>query len=211
MTTPSPTGAQRIPAVARVGVAAVVGLAVGLLTGPPVGWMWGWTAGALSFVLWTTVAVWRMDPQQTQDHASQEEPGRAVVDLVLLLASLASVGGVGALLHSTQGGQDASVEAIAGVVGVMASWTLVHTVYALRYARLYVADGGAPVDFGDDEPDYHDFYYLAFTMGMTYQVSDTSLRRRQFRRTALRQALLSYLLGAVVVASTVNLLVQLAD
>lgn len=141
MTTPPPTGAQRLPAVARVGVAAVVGLAVGLLTGPPVGWMWGWTAGALSFVLWTTVAVWHMDPQQTQDHARQ---------------------------------QDASL------------------------------------DFGDDEPDYHDFYYLAFTMGMTYQVSDTSLRRRQFRRTALRQALLSYLLGAVVVASTVNLLVQLA-
>jgi uncharacterized membrane protein len=67
------------------------------------------------------------------------------------------------------------------------------------------------VDFNDDEPPaYSDFTYLAFTLGMTYQVSDTSLRSRAMRRTALFHALLSYLLGAVIIAATINLLAGLA-
>lgn len=206
----SATKNRRWTALVRVAVAAIVGVGVGLLTGPPVGWMWGWTAGALVFVAWTWAAVWRMGPEQTRDHATDEQPGRAAIDAVLILASIASVGGVGALLVSAQGGRGAPVEAIAGVAGVAASWLLVHTLYALEYARLYAGAGGTPVDFGDDDPDYHDFFYLAFTLGMTYQVSDTTLNKRVMRRAALRHALLSYLLGAVIVASTVNLLVQLA-
>lgn len=199
-----------MPALVRVLAAVAVGVGVGLVTGPHVGWMWGWTAGALVFVAWSLAAVWRMDPAQTLDHAGDEEPGRAAVDAALILASIASIGGVAALLVSAHGGPDAWVGAVAGVAGVTASWLLVHTLFALRYARLYAAEGGSPVDFGDDDPDYHDFLYLAFTLGMTYQVSDTTLKKRSFRRAALRHALLSYLLGAVVVASTVNLLVQLA-
>ncbi len=206
-----PSGFVRpVPALVRVVLALALGLAVGLVAPPPVGWMWGWTAGALLFVVWSLAAVWRMDPAQTLDHAGEEEPGRAALDAALILASVASIGGVGALLVSAHGGPDAWVEAAAGVAGVTASWLLVHTLFALRYARLYAAEGGAPIDFGDDDPDYHDFFYLAFTLGMTYQVSDTTLKKRSFRRAALRHALLSYLLGAVIVASTVNLLVQLA-
>lgn len=199
----------RLPAAARVVIAAVVGVAVGAASGHPIGWMWGWTAGALVLVVWSWLAVWRMGPDETRAHATDEEPGRAAIDVVLILASVASIGGLAALLVSAHGGRDSWLEAAAGASGVTASWLLVHTLFALRYARLYAA-GDDPIDFGSDEPDYHDFFYLAFTLGMTYQVSDTSLRTREVRRTALRHALLSYLLGAVVVASTVNLLVQLA-
>ena len=86
-----------------------------------------------------------------------------------------------------------------------------HTLYAARYARLYYTPPIGGVDFNDDEPPaYSDFAYLAFTLGMTYQVSDTSLRGRAMRRTALWHALLSYLLGAVIIAATINLLAGLA-
>jgi uncharacterized membrane protein len=75
----------------------------------------------------------------------------------------------------------------------------------LRYARLYYtgADGG--ISFNEDDPPaYSDFAYLAFTIGMTFQVSDTNIEDKTIRRTALRQALISYLFGAVLVAMTVN-------
>jgi uncharacterized membrane protein len=88
---------------------------------------------------------------------------------------------------------------------------LVHTLFALRYAHLYYTSGGG-IDFNAAvQPDYLDFCYLSFTMGMTYQVSDTSLTTPVMRRVALRQALLSYVLGAVVIAMTINLVVQLAS
>ena len=67
-------------------------------------------------------------------------------------------------------------------------------------------------DFNQDEPPaYVDFAYLAFTIGMTYQVSDTDLQTRTIRATALRQAMLSYLLGAVILAITINLVAGLSN
>jgi uncharacterized membrane protein len=92
---------------------------------------------------------------------------------------------------------------------VILSWATVHTVFTLRYARLYYAAGGG-IDFnGDRAPTYTDFAYLAFTIGMTYQVSDTSIASKAIRRTALRHAYMSYLFGTVVVAMTINVVAGL--
>jgi uncharacterized membrane protein len=90
------------------------------------------------------------------------------------------------------------------------SWTTVNTVYALRYASLYYGDvpGGIAFD-GEPSPTYADFAYLAFTIGMTYQVSDTPLSTRQIRKTALRHALLSFVFVTSVVAMTINIVAQL--
>jgi uncharacterized membrane protein len=96
------------------------------------------------------------------------------------------------------------------VLTVVLSWTVVHTVYMLRYAQLYYARGGKGVEFnGGEPPDYRDFAYLAFTIGMTYQVSDTDLTTKPIRRTATHHALLSYLFGTVVVAMTINVVASL--
>lgn len=200
-----------VPALLRLALALGLGVLVAVVVAAPIGLMWGWVTAASTYCVLTWLAVLPMDAAQTKAHASDEDAGRAVVDVVLLLASVASVGGVAALLASTHSLVHPWQEELAGVAGVVASWLLVHTLFGLRYARLYMAASPSPVDFGDEEPDYHDFFYLAFTLGMTYQVSDTALRSRALRREALRHALLSYLLGAVVVASAVNLLVQLAN
>ena len=93
----------------------------------------------------------------------------------------------------------------------MVSWGVVHTVFTLRYAALYYHGEDGGVDFNeDDKPCYRDFAYLAFTIGMTYQVSDTDLTSKAVRHTALRHALLSYLLGTVIIAATINLAAGLA-
>jgi uncharacterized membrane protein len=80
----------------------------------------------------------------------------------------------------------------------------------LRYAELYYAGTRGGVDFNQDEPPrYLDFAYLSFTIGMTFQVSDTNLQAPSIRATALRQALVSYLFGAVILASMINLIAGL--
>jgi uncharacterized membrane protein len=89
---------------------------------------------------------------------------------------------------------------------VFVSWTLVHTVYTLKYARLYYSGNPGGIDFnGSGPPDYPDFAYLGFTIGMTFQVSDTTISSRPIRRTALKHAWLSFPLDAVIIATCVNL------
>jgi uncharacterized membrane protein len=81
----------------------------------------------------------------------------------------------------------------------------VHTVYALRYARLYYGGGtSGGIHFEGGKPQYSDFVYLALTIGMTYQVSDTDITARPVRHTAIHHALISYLFGAVILAITVS-------
>jgi uncharacterized membrane protein len=82
----------------------------------------------------------------------------------------------------------------------------------LRYAHLYYIEPADGVDFGGavaGPPDYRDFAYLAFTIGMTYQVSDTSLRSRRIRHDVLVQALFSYIYGVAIVAAGVNIVAGL--
>ena len=97
-----------------------------------------------------------------------------------------------------------------GVVSVALSWTLVHTVFTLRYARAYYGVPVGGIDFNEeDPPNYLDFAYLAVTIGMTFQVSDTNLTSKGIRRIALGHALLSYLFGAVIVALVINVVSSL--
>jgi uncharacterized membrane protein len=86
---------------------------------------------------------------------------------------------------------------------------LLHTLYTLRYARLYYTSGKG-IDFNQaDPPQYTDFAYLSFTVGMTYQVSDTNITTHSIRATALRHSLLSFVFGSVILASTINLVINL--
>ena len=89
--------------------------------------------------------------------------------------------------------------------GVFLAWAALHLMYATRYAYVYYeANGG--IDFNtDDPPAYRDFFYFSYNLGMTYQVSDTSVSNRTIRAVALRHCLLSYAFGTVILATTINL------
>src|SRR5580693_3356916 len=103
------------------------------------------------------------------------------------------------------------LEAGLALVSVFVSWTLVHTVFTLKYARRYCSGTAGGIDFnGTGAPDYPDFAYLAFTIGMTFQVSDTDIQSKAIRRTALRHAWLSFPLVAVIIATSINLVSGLA-
>jgi len=171
----------------------------------------GWNVAATVFILWIWLIVRGMDGEATAKHAVIEDLSRRTADLVLIFASVISLIGVGlSLLQASDiGGLAKALTVGVASVTVILSWATVHTVYMLRYARLYYAEGGG-VDFNEDRaPGYMDFAYLAFTIGMTYQVSDTSIGSKAVRRTALHHAYMSYLFGTVVVAMTINVVAGL--
>ena len=112
--------------------------------------------------------------------------------------------------HSVQGA-DKGLLAALGLVSIAVSWLTVHTIFTLRYALLYYAGPVGGVDFHSGErPSYRDFAYLAMTIGMTFQVSDTDLASTAIRATVLRHALLSYLFGSLILAAAVNLVAGLS-
>jgi uncharacterized membrane protein len=174
----------------------------------------GWDAAALTLVTWVWLTIWPMGSEQTASHATVEDPTRPVSDVVVLSAAVASLAAVGFFLLQASSAKGAQQDILAGIgVGTVAlSWVVVHTLFTLRYALLYYDGRDGGVSFNQTAPPrYADFAYLAFTIGMTFQVSDTNLESPTIRATALRHALLSYLFGAVIVATTINLVAGLGS
>jgi uncharacterized membrane protein len=198
-------------------VSVVVGLVVGggstFLGAGKAAPLIGWDALAVTFCVWMWSSIWRLDVASTQAHSQRENPGRQTTDLVVVAAGLASIVAVGVVLFGATNA-DGSLkffEAGLALFSVFVTWTTVHTVYTTRYAQLYYEGTPGGIDFNEDEqPDYRDFAYLAFTVGMTFQVSDTDLKTKSIRRTALHQALVSFPLGTVIIAASINLVSGLA-
>jgi uncharacterized membrane protein len=195
--------------VISLGLGVVVGAGASILATPRYGLLLGWMAAAALFTTWMWVIIWPMDADQTADHATVEDAGRAATDVVVVLAAVASLGAVALLLMGSSGAHK-DLDAGLGVLSVALAWGTLHTVSTTRYARLYYSSEPEGIDFNEtDPPKFSDFAYLAFTIGMTFQVSDTDLKTKAVRAAALRHALLSYLFGAVIIATTINLIAGL--
>jgi uncharacterized membrane protein len=171
----------------------------------------GWDVAAIVMLATVWGSVVRFSAAQTRDFAISEDNSRAGTQLTLLGAAVVSLVGVAAAFLKGNHG-DRSLEAVLegmGVFTIACSWALVHTVFALRYAHIYYRSeppGGIDFKMGTVAPDYRDFAYTAFTIGMTFQVSDTDITSQDMRRAVLRHALLSFLFGAVILATTVNVI-----
>jgi len=191
---------------------AVAGVVVSLFTVPSAAILAGWDVAVVIYLAWVWIAVWRLDPGTTARLAKREDPSSAVAELVVLAAGTAMLVAVGfALVRAGQatGGMKAMLVTL-GLVSVVLSWTLVHTVYALRYARTYYSEPVGGIEFNEAEPPtYTDFAYFAFTVGMTFQVADTNITSKAVRRITLHHALLSYLFGAVLLGLVINVVATL--
>jgi uncharacterized membrane protein len=168
---------------------------------------------AASFVL-AAVAIYIIgftDPAETRRRAAAYDPGRRLVWILVILTSM--FGLLASVIVIRQGKTSASFEGqlhiVLCVATVMFSWILTHSAFTLRYAHLYYrGEGNGGISFpGDEPPDDLDFAYFAFTIGMTFQVSDNNISSREVRRTVLRHALLSFVYNTVIVALALNLVV----
>jgi uncharacterized membrane protein len=202
----------------RIGVSTGVGATAGTVCAIVGPWWLGplvaWDVAAAMMLVWTWRLVWGLSPSEAAAYATRESPGRANTDLLLLCGSVVSLVAVGLVLvrAGSETGLDKGLLVGVSVLSIVLAWGTVHTVYTLRYASLYYGGGGdhGAVDFNDsDAPSYPDFAYLALTIGMTFQVSDTALKSNAFRRLALRHALLSYMFGVLIIAATINLIAGL--
>jgi uncharacterized membrane protein len=172
-----------------------------------------WDAGAVFYLLWIWHQNRNLGTESTAQVAVREDPTRAVTDVVLLGASVVSLGAVVATIADATKTSGAARWLLVslGISSIVASWFVVHTLFTMTYARAYYTDEDGGIDFNMEQPPtWIDFAYLAFTIGMTFQVSDTDLQTSGLRRIALRHMLLSYLFGAVILAITSNLVAGLS-
>jgi uncharacterized membrane protein len=212
------TTMQDRSALTRLLVAASIGIVVGVLVMIVAPWqlavLAGWDTVAALYVGTVWLSVGRFTPTQTETHATAEDTSRVTTSVLLLSASVVSLVGTGFDLMKAEQAHTSGrvVLTLIAVFTVALSWSLVHTVFALRYAHEFYTPPVGGIDFKtDDLPDYRDFAYVAFTVGMTFQVSDTDIQAARTRRTVLRQALLAYLFGAVILAVMVNVIATLLN
>ena len=203
----------------RAIVVACIGLAVGIVLMRFAPWelavVAGWDAAALTFLMSLWPIILRADSSQAEQLATREDEQRGSATVLLLAASVVSLLGVGSALSLAGRGSGPPRVLLIGiaVLTVLLSWTVVNTVYTLHYAHMHFESTAMGIAFGDaaaqEQPTYRDFAYVAFTIGMCYQVSDTTVRDPRIRRTVLSQAALAYLFGVVIIGGSVNLIAGL--
>ncbi|HTN78407.1 MAG TPA: DUF1345 domain-containing protein [Acidimicrobiales bacterium] len=204
------------PALNRLVLGLALGVAVAVVLAFFVAWQlavlaaWDTVCAVVLAVIWHEI-YWS-DATKTRLLATKTDETRNTSRLLVICACIGSLVGVAFALHRANqkgGGSELLLVGIA-LLTVVLSWTLVNTVFTLHYAHLYYTEPHGGVEFTDNEsegpPDYRDFAYLAFTVGMCYQVSDTSLSTRHMRHTALRQGIIAYIFGVVIVATTINII-----
>ena len=175
-----------------------------------------WTAGVTLFLVLTVLVIADASPERVRRRARLLDERRWVILAIIVVAAGASLLALGFTLQK-EPHETAAVLAtriiLAGLT-VIASWTLTHTMFALHYAHHYYGDGPEPGDDdrgglafpGGEAPDYWDFVYFAFVVGMTCQVSDVQVTSRAMRRMTLIHGVLSFFFNAIILALAVNLL-----
>ncbi|MCQ4207451.1 DUF1345 domain-containing protein [Streptomyces longispororuber] len=205
----------RVPsaAVPRLVGAVLTGAAAGVAVGIPVdatlGVLVGIAVTELVFVVSGWAVLWPLDAEATRRNAGREGFRPVAEELVVVGAALCGL--VAIVLLLLRGGSDdtGQIAAATALCGVFMAWAALHLMYATRYASVYYASGGG-IDFNSARPPaYRDFLYFSYNLGMTYQVSDTSVASSTIRSIVLRHCLLSYVFGTSILATAINLVTGL--
>lgn len=170
-----------------------------------------WIGFALSIIILNWIVIFGAHPREIRKIASLEDSSRAFIFIIVLGAALISLSAIYILLKSTKGHADDEVTAnvFLALGAVITSWWLVHTLFTMRYAHIYYDKPDAPtgLQFPDEPlPDYLDFVYFSFVVGMTFQVSDVEISSRRIRRLALVHGLVSFVFNTAIVALSINII-----
>lgn len=180
-----------------------------------------WDVFCLSQLILTGWTMLRAPSLAIRKEAQRQDSSRAYIFIVSLLAALFSLFSVIQMILSAQSNElYKALNLSSGTVCMVLSWVLVHTMFAIRYAHLYYARdldkkdkhaGGLdfpshPEDKEPAWPDFMDFLYFAFTIGMTFQVSDTAITDRHIRKIVLIHGLFSFAFNAAIIALSVNII-----
>lgn len=177
-----------------------------------------WNAFALTFIFISWMVFISRTPEQMRARAREEDGSRVFVFLLILISCFASMFAVLSLILSQDSRNTPLYIYVSVAIGTMLfSWFMVHTTFCFHYAHLYYDDAqenrsvhAGGLEFPKDkQPDYLDFVYFSYVIGMTFQVSDVAISSRTIRRLALLHGLVSFILNTFVVALTINLIAGL--
>lgn len=174
-----------------------------------------WDGFALVALILTWTTILTLTPTQIRTLANAEDPSRAASLFLVLLGAAAALLAVIVLLQESvrMTGMDKTQAIVLAMSAVVLAWALIHTVFTLRYAHMYydAPDGGTMIEFPglQDLPDYLDFAYFAFVIGMTAQTADVNIHDRSIRRWALMHGLVSFAFNTAVVALSIGILTSL--
>jgi len=206
------TGPQRL----FYGAAAGAAVAVALLPVPMSGMARGLTAWCAGVVVHQLLAWWlacTFDARRTRERAQSLDQPNVLILVSMLLVVAMSVVAIAMLLQQVKdlSGWVRAAHIALGLVALVGSWLTMHTIYAFHYAHRYyidqrdgTPDGGLDFPGKDDAPDYFDFLYYSYVIGMTSQVSDVQATSKEMRRITLLHSMLAFAFNMLVLALSVN-------
>lgn len=187
-----------------------IGLAVLIpMLGKGIGTMAAFDIASAVFLLMIAPLL-RSKPSDMRQQAKDNDANRVLLLVLTGVVSLVVLVSVASELH---GGKGNPVTTTLLVATLALAWLFSNTVYALHYAHLFYSDadedgednGGLDIP-GCDEPDYWDFVYFSFTLGMTFQTSDTDITARRIRRVVIGHCLAGFVYNIGVLAFSINVL-----
>ena len=176
-----------------------------------------WASFALTVIIMDWVIITKAHPREIKKIAKMQDSNRTTIFLFVILASVVSLGAILFLLMSSKDHAHGHLTShiLLAMGSVVVSWWLVHTLFTMRYAHLYYdddSDDGTKKEVGglqfpdENEPDYLDFVYFSFVIGMTFQVSDVEISDRGIRRLAWLHGLISFAFNTAIVALSINII-----
>jgi uncharacterized membrane protein len=175
-------------------------------------WVLAWDGFSIALLALSASTFTMIGPKEIKLAANTQDTSRFIIFLVVLSGSLFSLLAIVLLFKDHKEMHDPHLPA--SILAVTTSWMLIHTTFCFRYAHIYYSKHSSikdatveGIDFpGKYEPDYWDFAYFAFTIGMTAQVSDTAVTLRRIRRIVLAQSVISFAYNTVIIALTISVL-----
>lgn len=177
--------------------------------------MISWDTFSLCMIVMTWFTFSITQPAQIREQSKIQDTSRTVIFFLVLIATIASFLAVLLLLFSKHLFKNAEIFHLSiALAGMVLSWFLIHTIYTLRYAHIFYGDdkidptthAGGLIFPGNKKPEYLDFAYFSFVLGMTFQVSDVQITSKYIRRMAMWHGLLSFGYNTVMIALTINVI-----
>lgn len=211
----------RLDANYRLIISLAIGVAVFFIFRPDINSLQlalvSWTSCATTLIILNWLIILFADPRSVRNAARIPDYSRLVIFLFIIVASIASLVAVASLLGSERAGHapDRNYHIGLAIATVVISWWLIHTIFSVHYAHMYYdtdTDEGGRLSVGGlqfpdtKEPDYLDFVYFGFVIGMTFQVSDVEIADRKIRRMGLLHGVVAFAFNMSIIALTVNLI-----
>ena len=167
----------------------------------------GWNAGV---VLYLCVVYWivaRSEVSHIRGHAAKEDEGSVAILMLTVTATLASLAAI--IIHLGEGeGKSSPPQLGFAIATMLLSWFFIHSIFALHYAHEFYRESASASGLkfpGSEKPDYWDFIYFSFVIGMTFQVSDVQVTARKVRHTVTAHGIVSFLFNVALLAIMINI------